>query len=169
MIFFSGFGFENESSLFSEFLEDANYNLAGFSYGAQKAIDFALASQNRINKIFLFSPAFFNNKDSNFRHSQIESFKKNQKFYMNFFLKNAGFRKEWAKFLATPKLSDLESLLNYEFKKENLKTLTNKGIKIIVYLGDKDKIVDSSIAAEFFRKFGIVYFLKNKNHFLKES
>jgi hypothetical protein len=45
MKFYSGFGFWNEKELFSEYLEDREFVVAGFSYGAQKALIDAIDSK----------------------------------------------------------------------------------------------------------------------------
>ncbi|RAX52246.1 hypothetical protein CCY99_07595 [Helicobacter sp. 16-1353] len=174
MIFFGGFGFNDDYRLFSDileaynFLDSSDYRIYGFSFGAQKAIDYALDSKNRINDIILLSPAFFNNKNDTFRESQLLHFKKNKNIYMKYFLQNIGFDKSMNEFLKEPSFDDLESLLYYHFNKESLRKLQDKGILIITFLGELDRIIDSSIALDFFKEFGIVYFLKNTNHLLRK-
>ena len=61
---------------------------------------------------------------------------------------------------------ELQSLLYYEWDKEKLQKLLEKNIKIEVYLGSEDKIIDSHKAKDFFKQFGTVYFFKNKGHIL---
>lgn len=174
MIFFGGFGFSDDIGLFSDILEQYNlldssdYSICGFSFGAQKAIKYALDSKNRINRIILLSPAFFNNKDMDFRKSQLLYFKKNKNLYMKNFLRNIGFSSDMDKFLKEPNIDDLESLLRYDFNPDDFKKLQDKGILIMVFLGQLDRIIDSDVALEFFKDFGIVYFLKNTNHLLRQ-
>lgn len=50
--------------------------------------------------------------------------------------------------------------------KKKLQKLLDKGIKIEVYLGGVDKIIDSSKAREFFKNFATVYYIKEKGHLL---
>ncbi|GAD20170.1 hypothetical protein [Helicobacter fennelliae] len=68
MKFFGGFGFKDEERIFEKILRDLGYfsanpyNICGFSYGAQKAVRFALESLKsnvRVNRVLLLSPAFF--------------------------------------------------------------------------------------------------------------
>ncbi|NCB14181.1 MAG: alpha/beta hydrolase, partial [Erysipelotrichia bacterium] len=47
-----------------------------------------------------------------------------------------------------------------------LQNLIDKGVKIEVYLGANDKIIEASIAQEFFKKFATVYYIKEKGHLL---
>ena len=60
MRFYSGFGFWNEKELFKEYLEEGEFVVAGFSYGAQKALIDAVHTSKRVDKLQLLSPAFFN-------------------------------------------------------------------------------------------------------------
>lgn len=146
------------------------YNIAGFSYGSQKALEFALHSKRRINTLILLSPAFFNDKESDFVESQIDAFQKNKQVYMKAFLRHIGYEVQMKPFLLEPnkiKSNDLENLLYYRFKREDLQSLQNRGVEIVVLFGEGDKIINVSIAAEFFREFGIVYVLKNRNHLLE--
>jgi len=45
--------------------------------------------------------------------------------------------------------------------------LTNKGVKIEVYLGGADKIIDVQSAREFFTQVSTLTFIKEANHFLQ--
>lgn len=173
MIFFGGFGFNNDYGLFSDILEQYNlldsreYRIYGFSFGAQKAIEYALHSKNRINEIILLSPAFFNNKDEDFIKSQLLYFKKNKDLYMRYFLANIGFSNDMRGFLSEANYDDLETLLTYRFNRNILEKLQHNGISIVTFLGEFDKIIDVNIALDFFKEFGMVYFLKNTNHLLR--
>ncbi|RDU62438.1 pimelyl-ACP methyl ester esterase BioV [Helicobacter sp. MIT 14-3879] len=169
MRFFSGFGFENDYEIFSDILEKykGNYNIAGFSYGAQNALEFSLKNNTRINRLILLSPAFFNDIDDWFIHKQLGLFAKNSKVYMKYFLKNIGFENKFINYLKTPDAKDLKLLLKYRFNSNSMYFLKSRGIKFDIYIGSNDKIINVNNACEFFARFGIVYLLKNANHLLK--
>lgn len=99
MKFFGGFGFKDDVQIFEQILHDLGYlegnpyNICGFSYGAQKAVDYAvdsLKNGNRINRVILLSPAFFNDKSDDFVAQQLRMFAKNRTIYMKAFYKNIG-------------------------------------------------------------------------------
>lgn len=179
--FFGGFGFKDEVRIFEKILRDLGYfsanpyNICGFSYGAQKAVRFALDSlknDRRINRVILLSPAFFNDKDSAFKDAQIRAFAKNKALYMKAFYKNVGVCAEDRQFLREIESLDsriLEQCLRYEFKGDDLVFLRSKGVEIVVILGQNDRIIDSLKANDFFSEFGIVYLIKNANHLLNVS
>ena len=58
MIFYSGFSLKDDEQFFSDYLLDQEYVVAGFSYGAIQAFEFALKTDKRIDTLQLFSPAF---------------------------------------------------------------------------------------------------------------
>ncbi len=62
MIYFSGFGMTGEQELFVDYLDDREFVVAGFSYGAIEAFEYCLSATTRINKLQLLSPAFFQKK-----------------------------------------------------------------------------------------------------------
>lgn len=172
MRYFSGFGFSGEKSLFSGIfaeyhIKDSPYSVCGFSYGAQKAISYALDTKNRVNELILLSPAFFNDKSADFGAIQLESFRKNKSVYMKYFYKNVGCDSAAKAFMAEANESDLEKLLNFRFKESDLSALKTRGVEILTILGECDKIIDSAKAAEFFRAFGVVILIKNANHILR--
>lgn len=173
--FFGGFGFKDDVRLFKPLLNEFGYfgaySVCGFSKGAQKALDFSLHYKMRINRLILLSPAFFNHKDSAFKAMQIRQFQKHKKIYMDKFYKNVGISEKSAFLRHIDEVSfmQLEECLNYHFSEEKLQTLQKNGIEIVVFLGENDKIIDSKIAYNFFRTYGIVYFIKNANHLLKRT
>lgn len=181
MKFFGGFGFKDEVRIFEKILRDLGYfsanpyNICGFSYGAQKAVRFALDSlknDRRINRVILLSPAFFNDKDFAFKDAQIRAFAKNKALYMKAFYKNIGLKKGDEIYLREIELLDsriLEQCLRYEFKGDDLIFLSSKGVEIVAILGQNDRIIDSLKANDFFSEFGIVYLIKNANHLLNVS
>ena len=67
--FYSGFCFKNECEIFKDYLEIGDFIISGFSYGAIKAFKQALESKTRVDKLQLFSPAFFQTKDEKFKSS----------------------------------------------------------------------------------------------------
>ena len=170
MKYFSGFCLSNESELFDFWLDKcSDYCVAGFSYGAIKAVKYCLETQNRIDRLILLSPAFFNDKDEKFKRSQLLYFKKNSKLYIKNFIKNIsnGSKIDLSKYITSSDYNQLKELLYYQWDIDKLNLLSKKGIKIEVILGENDKIIDAKKAKDFFEKASIVYFIKNANHILK--
>ncbi|HJE02680.1 hypothetical protein AAX26_01206 [Aliarcobacter thereius] len=166
--FFSGFCFINESELFEEYIEKGEFVVSGFSYGAIKAFLEVRNSKKRVDKLQLFSPAFFQNKDEKFKRMQVMFFKKDEESYIKTFLKNvkANSSKDIEKFFKKGNYEELEELINFKWSKEDLEELLGKGLKIEVFLGQNDKIIDSLEAKEFFKDFATVYYFKDKGHIL---
>ena len=63
-LYFSGFSLKGEKELFKEYIIENDFTVSGFSYGAQKAVEYVLSTDNRVDLLQLFSPAFFNKKDT---------------------------------------------------------------------------------------------------------
>lgn len=166
--YFSGFCFVNESELFDEYLENNDFTVCGFSYGAIKAFEEVLNSNTRVDKLQLFSPAFFQTFDEKFKRMQLMFFKKDANAYCENFLKNVSSptNQDISKYFNQGTIEELEELLNYEWSKEKLQKLVDNGTKIEVFLGGVDKIIDSSKAKEFFKDFATVYYIKEKGHLL---
>ncbi len=166
MIFFSGFLLENEQELFKEYIDDSKYSVAGFSYGAIRAYKYFLKSQKRIDKLQLFSPAFFQNKDEKFKRLQLLAYQKDPLKYKKNFLKNISYPSlyDMSRYCIDADISQLKELLYYKW---NLSEAIKKDLFIEVYLGEKDKIVDSKEAMEFFKEFATVYFIKKVGHILR--
>lgn len=169
MKFFSGFGFKNEQELFSDYLTNGLYSVAGFSYGAQKALDYTLRTTDRIDKLILLSPSFFNDKPKSFKRAQIHYFKLDKNAYMKNFLSNVSYpsnKKIDAKYVSTMKQNELNDLLDHEWREDDIKRIIDKNIIIEVFLGEKDKIIDASAANDFFSKLTTTYFIKETGHLL---
>ncbi len=168
MIFFSGFLLQNESELFDRYLENREFVVAGFSYGAIKAFEYVLKTNKRVDKLQLFSPAFFQNRDEKFKRLQLISYQKDKISYQNSFYKNIAYpsKKDLTKYKKDSHVEDLKELLYYEWKKESLKRLQEKGIEIEIFLAQNDKIINSLELMEFFKEFGNVYFIKKVGHIL---
>nr|WP_041654803.1 pimelyl-ACP methyl ester esterase BioV [Arcobacter sp. L] len=166
--FFSGFCFSNESELFNEYIIRNDFTISGFSYGAIKAFEEALNTQDRVDKLQLFSPAFFQNFDEKFKRTQLMYFKKDENTYVQTFLNNVIYpsNKDISKYFKLGTAQELEELLTYVWNEEKLQKLVDKGVKIEVYLGEDDKIIDSLKVKEFFQKFATIYYIKEKGHLL---
>lgn len=166
--YYSGFCLENESQLFDEYLEINDFTVSGFSYGAIKAFEDVLSSNQRIDKLQLFSPAFFQTQDKKYKRMQLMFFKKNADEYCKNFLENITYPNniDVSKYFKIGSYEELDELLNYEWDNKKLERLIRKGTKIEVFLGEKDKIIDSKIANDFFKNYATVYYIKEKGHIL---
>jgi len=166
--YFSGFCFKNESELFNDYLINNDFTISGFSYGAVKAFEEALSTKKRVDKLQLFSPAFFQIFDDKFKRTQLMYFKKDANAYCNNFLSNVIYplQIDISKYFELGAIEQLEELLNYNWSEEKLQKLLDKGTKIEVYLGGVDKIIDASKAKDFFKNFATVYYIKEKGHLL---
>lgn len=166
--YFSGFCFKNESELFNDYLINNDFTIFGFSYGAVKAFEEAVSTKKRVDKLQLFSPAFFQIFDDKFKRTQLMYFKKDANAYCHNFLSNVIYplQTDISKYFELGTIEQLEELLNYEWSEEKLQKLLDKGTKIEVYLGGVDKIIDASKAKDFFKNFATVYYIKEKGHLL---
>ena len=160
MKYFSGFCLKNEKELFKEYLEEGEFVVAGFSYGAQKALDYVLTTKNRVDKLQLLSPAFFD-YPKKIIDLNIKSFKENKDRYIKNFLKKAGFYEK--RYIGECDEKELISLFTFDWEK--IKEVKN--VKIEVFLGEFDKIIALKKAREFFICYGDVYLIKKANHFLR--
>jgi len=173
MKFFSGFCVDVDKKFFSDYIEDKEFVVAGFSYGAQKALDYAINSSQRIDKLQLLSPAFFDYNEK-LINLNLNAFKKDKKSYIKNFLTKAGINewrmenKEWRIDITNLEIrecneNDLLKLFTFEWKKiEKI-----KDIKIEVFLGEYDRIIALKKAYEFFKNYADVYFIKKADHFLR--
>ena len=175
MIFFNGFLLKNEEKFFSSILDTSHFSVAGFSYGSILALEYVLknleTSQKRIDKLQLFSPAFFDISDKKFVRTQLFYFAKERENYQQTFINNVFYPKKLEDFEVEFKENDkkdLEKLLTFDWESqaENLEKIAKSGIKIESYFGEKDKIIDSLKAFEFFKKYSQACFFKEKGHIL---
>jgi pimeloyl-ACP methyl ester carboxylesterase len=167
MIFFSGFTFKNEEDLFKKFLKNSQFTVAGFSYGSILAVEHVLKSKERVDTLQLFSPAFFNNKSEKFKRLQLISFRKDRDSYRDIFVKNSFFpRDPFEISRKNDEIEDLEKLLYFQWSSKDLEKLKDRGVKIEVFLGEMDKIVDSREAYDFFKPYSTIYFIKGVGHTL---
>lgn len=169
MKFFSGFSLRNDRRFFDGLLRESDYTVAGFSYGAIKAAHYAAESNERIDTLQLFSPAFFQTKKESFRRLQMGGYLKDPIEYLRLFREScfapcpAGVLDEGDHSEAA-----LRELLYFTWSPELMERLRAKGTRIEVYLGLEDRIIDVEGAREFFIPFGTVTSMQRCNHFLQE-
>jgi len=171
MKFYSGFSLKNDEKYFKEYRNLSSYSVSGFSYGAIKALQSVqktLEEGRRVDRLQLFSPAFFQTTSEKFKRLQTMSYKKNKEKYLNNFLKSCFSPYTQKEVMQKEtRVEELEELLNFEWSVLQLKNLLQKGVVLEIYLGEKDTIIDVSKAREFFLAFGSVTYIKNANHFLQ--
>jgi len=170
MRYYSGFSLRDEESLFSDYISDTNYTVCGFSYGAIKAfkkVQEELALGNRVDRLILLSPAFFQTKSIKFKKLQLIGYKRDKASYIKQFLHSC-FSPYDEKKVRTKDttIEELDELLSYEWILDNLKFVEDNGVKIEIYLGSEDKIIDVAGARELFLEVGTVTYIKGANHFL---
>ncbi len=171
MKFYNGFSLKNKVHFFQEYLDDSAYCVCGFSYGAIKALSYVkeqLLMGNRVDRLQLLSPAFFQTKSSKFKKLQMSAYSKSPEKYLSSFI-SACFLPYKSKSIqhSENSLDELNELLNYEWIKSDFVELESKGVKIEVYLGSEDKIIDIKSAREFFVDVSTLTYIKNANHFLQ--
>lgn len=171
MKFYSGFSLKNEIHFFDDYLDTSLYCVSGFSYGALKAFEYAkvqVSQGKRIDRLQLFSPAFFQTKQEKFKRLQELSYQKSKKKYLKQFLIGC-FAPSSPKKVEHEEttLEQLHELLDYEWILSDLIRLKSRGVVIEVYLGGEDKIIDVLGAQELFLEVASVTYIKNANHFLQ--
>jgi len=162
--YFNGFCLYEEKKLFKEFLEEKEFVVAGFSYGAQKALCYTLNSKKKVDKLQLISPAFFD-YNQKIIDLNLKAFKKDKKLYIKNFLTKAGIDKCGDEEIRLTKCSEDDLYRLFTFDWEKIKK--TKNIKIEVFLGEYDRIIASKKAYEFFINYADVYLIKKANHFLR--
>ena len=168
MKYFNGFSLEKEEMFFKEMLIESDYTVAGFSYGAIKAFEYAYNSTERIDRLILLSPAFFQNHKKSFVRTQLRYYKANEKAYTEQFLENVAYPSsiKLNNYLTIGTITELEELLSYEWDKEKILELLKRGIIIEIFIGEKDKIVDAQKSFEFFEGIVFCYFFRGVGHLL---
>ena len=171
MKFYSGFSLQNEEHFFAHLMHQSDFCIYGFSYGAIKAFEEAkmrLLAFERIDRVVLFSPAFFQTKTEAFRKLQLRSYKKDRNKYVENFLEScfAPYEEEPVQ-TKEENIEDLEKLLYFQWSSDELLRLREQGIAIEVYLGGQDRIIDAKGAYEFFKDITDVTLIKEANHFLQ--
>jgi len=170
VIYFNGFSLTGEETLFEDYITEGDTCVVGFSYGAQKAFEYVYHTQERIDRLILLSPAFFQAEKPSFVRTQLRYFEAGKKAYIEQFLKNVTYPSsvDLTKYLKIGTKEELESLLTYQWDKEKIDTVLSKGTHIEVFVGEKDKIIQSHETLKFFSS-STTYLLKECGHLLKES
>ena len=171
MTFFSGFSLKGEETLFDTYRHHSDFCVSGFSLGAIEAFEYVLSSTRRIDRLQLFSPAFFQDKEEKFKRVQALHFKKNRALYIENFLENIAYPSSYdmRNYYHDSSSEELHKLLYYEWSREKLADLRDRSIMIELYLGECDKIIDVQEVKAFFMEFATITWIKNSGHILKDS
>jgi len=171
--YFNGFSLFREESLFDRYIIDDNdFTVVGFSYGAQQAFEYLYQErEDRIEKLILLSPAYFQDEKRSFVRTQLRYFDQDRESYVEQFLKNVSYPSsiDLKKYLNIGSREELDLLLRYRWESEKVKELLDRGVDIEVYLGGRDKIIDSSKAFEFFSSLTTTYLIKDSGHLLSNQ
>ena len=168
MRYFNGFLLNGEERLLSSYLVDSEFTVAGFSYGAQEAFEYVYATKERIDRLILLSPAFFQTHKKSFIKTQLRYYKADSSAYTEAFLKNVTYPSalDLSPYLVQGEAAALESLLTYVWERERFLELLERGITIEVFIGSSDKIVESRESYAFFSNLTTTYLLKGHGHLL---
>jgi len=168
MKYFSGFSLQGEEEIFSQYLIHSDYCVAGFSFGAQQALEYVYQSKKRIDRLILLSPAFFQTEKQSFIRAQLRYFDADTQAYIKQFTANMASPSEGdlSAYIHTGEREELDALLSYVWDAEKLDAIQSRGTIIEVFLGEKDKIIDSQETFDFFAPISTVYFMKNVGHAL---
>ena len=169
MKYFNGFSLRAEERLFDAYLLDSDFCVAGFSYGAQQALEYTYHATERIDRLILLSPAFFQTQKASFIRAQLRYFKTDKDAYVSQFLKNVSYPSDYDlhAYVDAGSAEALESLLSYTWEAQKIETILARGTVIEVFMGAKDKIVDTEEARKFFIQ-TTNYILKDAGHLLKD-
>jgi pimeloyl-ACP methyl ester carboxylesterase len=172
MKYFNGFSLYNEEKFFEEYIVDTKYSVVGFSYGTQRAFEYVYNNkEERIDRLILLSPAFFQNQKKSFIKTQLLYFNKSPKVYIDNFIKNLIYPntdiKDIEKYIKIGTKRELKELLTYIWDIDKLKELIDRNIIIEVFIGEKDKIVNAKESFLFFSQITTTYLIKNVGHLLK--
>ena len=167
--YFNGFSLQNEEELFSEYLLQSELCVAGFSYGAQKAFEYVYESKERIDRLILLSPAFFQTQKLSFIRTQLRYFEAGQEAYVKQFLANVTHPSnlDLFNYLKVGTKEELEALLTYVWDEKKIQEVLDRGTTIEVFLGKDDKIIDAQAAFDFFAPLATTYFVKGVGHLLR--
>ena len=168
MKYFNGFSLRGEEMLFGSYLEESDFTVAGFSYGAQLAFEAVYHSDQRVEKLILLSPAFFQTEKKSFARAQLRYFEKDKESYIKQFLSNVAYPSSinLSPYMDRGSSEALEALLRYRWDSEKIAEVLAWGTQIEVYLGGKDKIINSEEAFAFFSELTMTYLIKDAGHLL---
>jgi len=170
--YFSGFGFCNEAELFKAWIPDSETTVAGFSYGAQQAVTYALQTSYRIDRLVLLSPAFFQDKNAAFVRLQLKHFKRDAAAYARAFYANVCYPADIdvAPYRCEMNAQDLEKLLTYRWQEDTLRRIADRGTVVEVILGESDRIINAQAACDFFAPLvDATYVIKDAGHMLRSK
>jgi len=167
--YFNGFSLQKEEELFWEYLIQSELCVAGFSYGAQKAFEYVYKSKERIDRLILLSPAFFQTQKSSFIRTQLRYFEAGQEAYVKQFLANVTYpsKTELSAYLKVGTKEELEALLTYAWDEKKIQEVLDRGTTIEIFLGKDDKIIDAQETFDFFAPLTTTYFMKSVGHLLR--
>lgn len=169
MKYFHGFSLQNEEEIFVSYLINSNYCVAGFSYGAQQAFEYVYHTKERIDRLILLSPAFFQTQKPSFTRTQLRYFDAGKEAYIKQFLANVTYpsKVDLSSYLEVGTKEALEALLTYEWDQMKIQEVLDRGITIEVFLGESDKIINTKEALTFFSASCTTYSMKDMGHILK--
>ncbi len=169
--YFNGFSLHDEEKYFKQYLDNSGLCVAGFSYGAQKALEYTYSSKERIDRLILLSPAFFQSENKSFVRTQLRYFEADKEAYVKQFLKNVSYPSTFdlSKNFTLGNKAELEELLTYKWDSEKIEKILSRGTVIEVFLGSQDKIIKSNDAFDFFSSFTTTYYIKHVGHLLLEE
>ena len=169
MKYFNGFSLSGEEKFFTSFLDKSDFTIAGFSYGAQVAFESVYRSQERVEKLILLSPAFFQLEKKSFIRAQLRYFDQDSDVYIEQFLNNVTYpaKVDLSPCLSIGKREDLEALLTYRWEEKKITEILKRGTQIEVYLGGGDKIIQSDQAFAFFSELTTTDLIKGAGHLLQ--
>ena len=152
MKYFSGFSLHGEEALFSSYLTKSVYCVAGFSYGAQQALEYVYDSKIRVDRLILLSPAFFQTQKPSFVRTQLRYFEAGQEAYVKQFLENVTYpsKIDLSRYLKVGTKEELEALLTYTWDEKKIQEICDRGTTIEVFLGKKDKITYGKSCSYYF-------------------
>jgi len=168
MRYFNGFSLEGEEKFFDEIISNDDMTVAGFSYGAIKAFEYAYNSSERIDRLILISPAYFQNKTPSFIKTQLRYFRADEESYTRQFLSNVASPSDTdlTPYLSTGSMQELDRLLSYRWDLDEMQELIDRGTEIEIFLGGKDIIMDTQEAFKYFSQVAICYMIKDAGHIL---
>ncbi len=169
MKYFNGFSLQSEEELFTQYLVNSDYCVAGFSYGAQQAFEYVYHAKERIDRLILLSPAFFQTQKPSFIRTQLRYFEAGQEAYVKQFLANVTYPSslDLSNYLKVGTKEELEALLSYTWDNKKIQEVLDRGTTIEVFFGQDDKIIDVQQAFDFFAPLTTTYFMKSVGHALK--
>ncbi|GIT97619.1 pimelyl-ACP methyl ester esterase BioV [Sulfurovum sp. TSL1] len=169
MKYFNGFSLQKEKELFLPYLTQSAYCVAGFSYGAQQAFEYVYHATERIDRLILLSPAFFQTEKPSFIRTQLRYFEAGQEAYVKQFLSNAAYPSnlDLSNYVNVGTKEELEALLTYTWDSKKIQEVLDRGTTIEVFLGEYDKIIDVQNAFNFFAPLTTTYFMKRVGHVLQ--